>query len=142
MVPHGEDVTYTLIVPRAHSFFALGPLESYRAIHDAVARALGAASLTSVAAPKISDACFANAAKHDVMMAGRKVAGAAQRRTKFGLLHQGSIQPVEDAAGLTAALPGSFAAHIEEMGLNADVSAEAGQLATAKYATDEWLRRF
>jgi hypothetical protein len=45
IVPHGDDLTYSLIVPRAHPFALLGPLESYRAIHEALAAALGSASL-------------------------------------------------------------------------------------------------
>ena len=36
--------------------------------------------------------CFANPVRADVMMSGRKIAGAAQRRTRRGLLQQGSIQ--------------------------------------------------
>lgn len=35
--------------------------------------------------------CMASPTKYDVMMGGKKVAGAAQRRTKNGYLHQGSI---------------------------------------------------
>ena len=36
--------------------------------------------------------CFANPVRADVMIDGRKIAGAAQRRTRRGLLQQGSIQ--------------------------------------------------
>ncbi len=35
--------------------------------------------------------CMAKPTKYDVMWEGRKVAGAAQRKTKKGFLHQGSI---------------------------------------------------
>ncbi len=34
---------------------------------------------------------MAHPTKFDIMLDGRKVGGAAQRRTKHGLLHQGSI---------------------------------------------------
>jgi len=37
--------------------------------------------------------CFVGAEQYDVLLGGRKLAGAAQRRTKTGLLIQGSIQP-------------------------------------------------
>ena len=37
--------------------------------------------------------CFAGAQQHDVLWQGRKLAGAAQRRTRQGLLIQGSVQP-------------------------------------------------
>src|SRR5260370_40010845 len=45
--------------------------------------------------------CFANPVAADVMIDIRKVAGAAQRRTRIGLLHQGSIQHVDLGNGLT-----------------------------------------
>jgi lipoate---protein ligase len=35
--------------------------------------------------------CMAKPTKYDVMWDGRKVAGAAQRKTKKGYLHQGTI---------------------------------------------------
>jgi len=38
--------------------------------------------------------CFANPVPADVMMDGRKIAGAAQRRARRGLLQQGSIQGI------------------------------------------------
>ena len=37
--------------------------------------------------------CFAGYEKHDLLHCGCKLAGAAQRRNKFGLLIQGSVQP-------------------------------------------------
>ena len=37
--------------------------------------------------------CFVGAEKSDVLWHGRKIDGAAQRRTKAGLLVQGSVQP-------------------------------------------------
>ena len=39
--------------------------------------------------------CFANPVRADVLSNGRKIAGAAQRRTRRGLLQQGSIQGVD-----------------------------------------------
>ena len=37
--------------------------------------------------------CFVGYEKNDVLWQGRKIAGAAQRRNKLGLLIQGSVQP-------------------------------------------------
>ena len=45
VVPHGDDLTYTLVVPSAHPFLALTPLQSYRAIHAALATVLDSATL-------------------------------------------------------------------------------------------------
>ena len=38
--------------------------------------------------------CFAGYEKFDVLWHGKKIAGAAQRRNKLGLLIQGSVQPI------------------------------------------------
>jgi len=37
--------------------------------------------------------CFAGHEKSDLLWRGRKIAGAAQRRNRLGLLIQGSVQP-------------------------------------------------
>jgi lipoate-protein ligase A len=140
-VPHGDDLTYSLIVPRAHPFALLGPLESYRAIHEALAAALGSASLATRADPKVSDACFENAVRHDIVVAGRKIAGAAQRRSKPGLLHQGSIQPVSDSDAIARALSGAFARQVEAMPLAHQTWSDASRLVVERYGTREWLQR-
>jgi len=141
IVPHGDDLTYSLIVPRAHPFAMLGPLESYRAVHEALAAALGGASLATRADPKMSDACFENAVQHDVVLAGKKIAGAAQRRSKFGLLHQGSIQAVGDSVAVADALCEVLAHQLEAMPLTEEISADAAQLVIKRYGTREWLQR-
>jgi lipoate-protein ligase A len=98
IVPHGAgvDLTYSIVVPRDHSFFQRSSVEIYAAVHDAICSALHAngmeAFLANDAAPKISEACFANPVRADVICGGQKIAGAAHRRTRAGLLHQGSIQ--------------------------------------------------
>ena len=141
IVPHGDDLTFSLIVPRAHPFFAVSPRESYRAIHECVAKALGNASLAGVAGSQSSAACFENPVQHDVLIADRKVAGGAQRRTKCGLLHQGSIQRVDDAAGISAALVCEFGSQHSTRPLASEIQIAAALLSREKYATEEWTRR-
>lgn len=145
IVPHGEDITYSLLVPKAHPFAALGPLESYRVIHEALVAwmaALGVGASLTPGAVKLSDECFANPAPHDVMAGGQKVAGAAQRRTRHGLLHQGSIQGVRDAEGGRATLASAFAPAISRQSLSASQLAAAESLAETKYGSIEWMQRW
>ena len=101
---HGDDLTYSLVTPAAYPASALGPAAIYAALHRAICDALREegleTELASTAAPKISDACFANPVRDDLMLAGRKIAGAAQRRTRRGFLHQGSIQIPESCPDL------------------------------------------
>jgi lipoyl(octanoyl) transferase len=145
IVPHGTDVTYSVIIPATHPFFERSSPEIYSALHEAIRRALEmngvTASLAGNATPKISENCFANAVRADVMSADRKIAGAAHRRTRNGLLHQGSIQQ----ADLRDRFPNDFAQALceryEHQVLTSELSGRAEEIAAAKYATAEWLKR-
>jgi len=95
-VDHRADWTYTVVVPAGESLAGLRGAESYRIIHAALADALVAegidARLSSGAETTGAALCFANPVSHDLIdRAGRKLAGAGQRRSRHGLLHQGSV---------------------------------------------------
>lgn len=94
-VLHGQDAPYSLIVPRGEPFVTLRPADSYCLIHSLLAFALREAipdlACAPQDAPKHSAACFENPVKGDLILGSRKIAGAAQRRTRQGLLHQGSV---------------------------------------------------
>jgi lipoate-protein ligase A len=97
LVPHDADWTYSAIFPAGHFWYGLKAVESYERVHqwvhDAFARMNIATALASVAQKEIPGQCFIGSEKFDVLWAGRKIAGAAQRRTRTGLLIQGSVQP-------------------------------------------------
>ncbi|MGO8700030.1 MAG: lipoyl protein ligase domain-containing protein [Limisphaerales bacterium] len=97
LVPHDNDWTYSLVFPAGHYWHRLKARESYQRVHRWISAALEKLHLTtalSVASQKeIPGQCFAGAEKDDVLWRGRKIAGAAQRRTGRGLLIQGSVQP-------------------------------------------------
>jgi lipoate-protein ligase A len=145
IVPHGADLTYTLVVPKSEPFAGRPAAETYRMIHEAVAGALGdAGGALSLAAgaPKVSDECFANPAAHDILADGIKVAGAAQRRTRHGLLHQGSIQRRGLGSEFAARLAAALGRRVKARALTETEKNEAVRLAGEKYGTSEWLRRF
>jgi len=98
--------------------------------------------VTPQAAPKVSQACFENPAQYDLLAAGQKIAGAAQRRSRFGMLHQGSVQGVAVAPGFAERLAGMLAQRVTPRGFSAEELAEAEMLAEVKYATDGWNRKF
>lgn len=145
VVPHGDDLTYSVIIPASHPFFARSSLAIYSDLHDAIRGALKAngidATLANSVAPKVSDNCFANAVRADVISDGRKIAGAAHRRSRAGLLHQGSIQ--------NARLPDRFmddfsrilCDQFERRVLSQELIDRANTIAQAKYGTTEWLMR-
>lgn len=97
LVPHDADWTYCLAIPPDDPWNALTAVESYRRVHEWIRRALALMGVETELAPCCrQDApgqCFAGAERFDVLWQGRKIAGAAQRRNRSGLLIQGSVQP-------------------------------------------------
>ena len=97
LVPHDRDWTYSAVFPPNHAWYELKATESYERIHQWIVDAFTLIGVDTILAPccqkEIPGQCFLGAEKSDVLWMGRKIAGAAQRRTKDGLLIQGSIQP-------------------------------------------------
>jgi lipoate-protein ligase A len=144
-VPHGDDLTYSVIIPASHPFFARSSPEIYAALHDAIRRALDAngvqASLANSAAPKVSENCFANAVRADVMSGGQKIAGAAHRRSRAGLLHQGSIQHRDLADRFRSDFAQALCERFETKSLTPQLMERAAGISAKKYGTPEWLMR-
>jgi lipoyl(octanoyl) transferase len=145
VVPHGEDLTYSVIIPARHSFFARSSLEIYSELHDAIRQALIAngveATLAGAVGPKVSEHCFANAVRSDVLSGGRKIAGAAHRRSRVGLLHQGSIQDTALPLPLSDDFARALCDRFERRVLSQEQIDRAATIAQAKYGTMEWLMR-
>lgn len=139
-VPHGEDFTYTLIVPRSEAFSRVPVRESYQRIHEVLARTIPGTSLAEADAAA-NAACFARPVVADVMKNGAKIAGAAQRRGTFGLLHQGSLQGISWPDSLAEQFAASLAPAWKHGILSSDTLSQASDLARNKYAGEEWLRR-
>ena len=151
LVPHDADWTYSVVVPVGDPWYSLKAAASYRRTHewirDAFAEVALRTELSGSSRAGASGQCFVGAAQFDVLLGEKKIAGAAQRRTRTGLLIQGSIQPpagVErsrfEAAMLAA---GSRSWGIDWMNLAPDeaLSRRAAQLARDKYSQDEFNRR-
>ncbi len=100
LVPHEADWTYSIAVPPGNEWYELRAEESYRRAHDWVTQSFRkmevAAELATVATKEIAGRCFIGSEKFDVLANGQKIAGAAQKRNKAGLLIQGSIQPAKE----------------------------------------------
>jgi lipoate-protein ligase A len=145
-VPHGEDLTYSLVTPATEAAAALGSSAIYAALHAAIRDALReegkTAHLAPEAAPKISEACFANPVRNDVLLDERKIAGAAQRRTRGGFLHQGSIQLPDLPDSFRTRFVAALARKIRHEKLPPQILARAAILEAEKYGTATWLRRW
>lgn len=97
IVPHDADWTYAAVFPAGHEWHSLKAEESYRRIHDWLRLAFAELKVETELAPcckkTLPGQCFIGHEKFDLLWHGKKIAGAAQRRNKLGLLIQGSIQP-------------------------------------------------
>jgi lipoate-protein ligase A len=173
IVFHGEDLTYSIVIPASDPVFDESPMSIYERIHRALRDALVALGQraavaagsdhrrntsdgTAIGAHSYNGECFANPVRADVMVTGRKVAGAAQRRTRTGLLQQGSIQlatgrvrvpkafgtgHVDLPMGVERRFARELSANCAERKIDNEILNRAREIATRKYGTDKWLRR-
>lgn len=97
LVPHDADWTYSLAFPSSHEWYSATATESYRRIHAWIQSAFAQLKIATELAPCCRKSepgqCFVGYEKFDLLWHEKKIAGAAQRRNKLGLLIQGSVQP-------------------------------------------------
>ena len=153
IVLHGDDLTYSIMIPASDPAFSESSIWIYEKIHRALAGALNGVGERAVLAGSARCAdrpsrrgvgtsnCFTNPVRADVMMDGRKIAGAAQRRTRRGLLQQGSIQGFLMKTDLAQNFPQALSANCREFQMNEEILQRAGQLAHQKYGTESWLKK-
>jgi len=157
IVFHGDDLTYSIVIPAGDPVFGESSMSIYEKIHCALRNALatngGGVELAAMGRdaalrrPRTAqravptNMCFANAVRADVMIDGRKIAGAAQRRTRAGLLQQGSIQGVDLGNGLAERFAKELSHNREMRSLRDRVQNRAEEIAARKYATEDWLRK-
>lgn len=157
IVYHDHDFTYTVVVPRGHWLTGVDRTSSYGHINQAVSSGLRkcelAASLTEAvihdSVDRGSMVCFEHPTKYDIVLNSQKVAGSAQRRTKEGIIHQGSIHfggplPVGRDT-LTARLLDGFRdtlnVRFETFHPDEDMLSEAARLVTERYGCATWNTR-
>jgi lipoate-protein ligase A len=144
IVPHDADWTYAAVFPAGHDWHSLKAEESYRRIHDWLRLAFTELKVATGLAPcckkSLPGQCFVGHEKSDLLWGGKKIAGAAQRRNKLGLLVQGSIQPpvilnradFENAMRTVAET--NFGVHWQTFPMDAAWHRDAATLAADKYS--------
>jgi lipoate---protein ligase len=100
IVFHLTDLAFSLLLPSTDPAYSTTPLDNYGFVNAIVAQAVaqfigGQESLSLL--PTLEEPegpagfCMARPTRYDVMWEGKKIGGAAQRRTRHGYLHQGTI---------------------------------------------------
>jgi lipoyl(octanoyl) transferase len=151
IVFHGDDLTYAIVVPANDPVFVESSMTIYEKIHRALADALNGIGKHAVVAESVaattrtgigvaSYSCFANPVRADVMLNGRKIAGAAQRRMRRGLLQQGSIQGIDLENDLAERFAHALSVNCREHEISKEILDRARELAQQKYNADCWLR--
>jgi len=101
LVSHLYDWTFALVLPAAHPLASQDAMSSYALVHKAMAGALVAQGQSVRQVPhkaeprdyRQPDQCAERAEPNDLVRSddGRKVAGAAQKRSRCGLLIEGYV---------------------------------------------------
>lgn len=149
VVDHRNDWTYSLIIPKSEPAANLRGVASYRAIHHALATVLQAEGLdcrlSSGEAITGEVLCFSNPVDHDIVNPqGGKIAGAGQRRSRNGLLHQGSVAIPTDANRSTCralALASALADQTLEMNAFQPEITTIARMVRERYGCQSWLAR-
>jgi lipoyl(octanoyl) transferase len=145
LVPHDADWTYSLAFPTTHEWYSLSATESYQRVHEWIREAfakLGVSTELALCCRKSAHGqCFAGYERSDVLWEGRKIAGAAQRRTNAGLLIQGSVQPpplslakADWQVAMCVAAVGRYCPGWTELVVEGALLARAEELDETKYA--------
>jgi lipoate-protein ligase A len=149
VVEHGTDFTYSLLLPSE-----AGPAPNrdlYRETHGAIVQTLAAMGRTRAVVARGSEAraeinmvaaCFEKSVENDVEIDGIKVAGAAIRRWRTGVILQGSVQRVSVGPGFAAELAQTLSPTVEKRMLSTVTTSLAERIANMKYGTESWTRRY
>ena len=145
IVPHDADWTYSAVFPPGHAWHSLKAEESYRRIHDWLRQAFTEMKIETKLAPcckkSLPGQCFVGHEKSDLLWHGKKIAGAAQRRNKLGLLIQGSVQPPpvpvsrgDWESAMTAVAAAQFGICWQKFVADKELLAAANQMAGKKFS--------
>jgi lipoate-protein ligase A len=166
---HDREVTYSLAIPSRHPL-SVRRLECYEAVHLALVDVLAqwgieATLATRSAHPAVPHEpflCFQRRSPGDVLLAGSKIAGSAQRRCRGAVLQHGSVllarstaapelAGLEDVSGQSISPDRLIAAWLPRLAevlsatwrdvpLSAAERDRAALLSAEKYASPAWTK--
>ena len=99
VISHFTDFTFSLLVPKDSPYYTIDTLKNYCFVNQKIKEALQSVTKDSLVLLESSEVgsgalerfCMAKPTVLDVMCGSLKVSGGAQRRTRHGFLHQGTI---------------------------------------------------
>ena len=146
-VSHGGDMTFSIIFPKATGWSVLPPRQIYCEIHGAVADLAGqvlgiSCHLAGEEEVRNGVSCFFSPSLADVISCdGQKLCGGAIRKTRWGMLYQGSLRMNGVEGDFFGRLADLLFGCREEWVPDGKIFEAAEQLAVEKYGTLGWLER-
>lgn len=160
IVDHRHDLTYAMAIPATHPFHRRSARDVYEDLHRGIAEVLASYGIPASLAPcpgrcahselPPSGICFQSPEPFDVVSpgSGQKIAGAAMKRNKSGVLIQGSLSRTAVPVPEAALFSGHFGRFLErwlETGATQEAAPLPEEIITreaARFASPEWnLRR-
>ncbi len=148
---HGKDLTFSLTLKTPTPFFSTDTKESYLKINEAIRKGLqGAypqldyADCKTVPTGRAGEnrICFDKPSCYDLLLAGRKVVGASQRRNGSVLLHQSSVFLEGDRQAMAKKVMRGFedtwGVSFEEMPLTQTELKAARQKESERFSSSDW----
>ena len=140
VVDHGSDLTLALAIPSSSEVARGGSSGIYRAIHEAllgaIRSAVPGARLVTPEECRCGAVCFQSPVQCDIVAGAVKLCGGALRRSREGVLYQGSLvieNPPEQN------IPASLSEVCSVFQNTAPVECEARRLEVEKYSLPGWV---
>jgi lipoate-protein ligase A len=114
---HSDEITYSLVAGTSEDIFPGNIVGTYEKISLCLARGLSllginahlaeAEKIVENQAPDLMSCCFSAPAGNELLVAGRKICGSAQTRTRGGFLQHGSLLMTFDPIKTASLILGS-----------------------------------
>ncbi len=151
LVFHGEDLTFSLSMKNPNPFFAGDVKDSYLKVNEALRvgiqeafQGLDYADCKTVPSGRATNerVCFEAPSCYDLLLKGKKVVGASQRRLGEAILHQSSVFLDNKHSALEKNIQAGFERvwkiNFKEMPLTQEELNKAGKKEKERYANPEW----
>lgn len=139
MVFHGSDLTLALAIPANETLSKMPATKIYETLHRALLPAIQSllpeARMATLEECRCGAVCFESPVAFDIVEGARKILGGAMRRTKSGILYQGSLHRPDLDPGLLA---NALAVEVLEFSDIPCVDPAAKTLARDRYDTVAW----
>jgi lipoate-protein ligase A len=136
---HGKELTLALAIPARGAFTCLSSAQIYQAIHEAilpsVRKIFPEAKLVALEDCRCGPVCFESPVAHDIVAGPRKILGGALRRSRLGILYQGSLHAAVAPHSLAEALADSVSP-IQNLPA---LEKSAAALVSQRYDDPTWL---